>query len=142
MSEDHLSLERVRVLIMTWRKDALEQKKIAREAKAKNMLVTACGEMHEAETREQCADELEALVRTLREIPDDCGLSVDMLDVDRLRDWARLLLVHGPDIGHWGSVPFVVSKMQTLATDLEKAIRDIGTLREAALSPPREARHE
>ena len=52
-----------------------------------------------------------------------------MLDVDRLREWARLLLVHGPDISHWGSVPFVASKMQTLATDLEKAIRDIGRLR-------------
>jgi hypothetical protein len=33
------------------------------------------------------------------------------------------------DIGHWGSVPFVASKMQTLATDIEKAVRDIGTLR-------------
>ncbi len=64
-------------------------------------------------------------------LPDDLGLSVDMLDVDRLRDWARLLLVHGADISQWGSVPFVASKMQTLATELEHAIRDIGTLRSA-----------
>jgi hypothetical protein len=61
--------------------------------------------------------------------PDDRWLSVDMLDVDRLREWARLILVHGADITHWGSVPYVASKMQTLATGLEKAIRDIGTLR-------------
>jgi len=58
------------------------------------------------------------------------GLSVDMLDVDRLRDWARLLLTHGADIGHWASVPHLASKMQTLATMLEKAIRDIGALRD------------
>ena len=60
---------------------------------------------------------------------DDVGLHVDMLDVDRLREWARLLLVHGPDIGHWASVPFVAGKMQILATELEKTIKDIGTLR-------------
>lgn len=64
----------------------------------------------------------------------DLGLTVDMLDVDRLREWARLLLVHGADIGHWGSVPFVAGKMQTLATCLEKAIRDIGTLRSERLA--------
>lgn len=58
------------------------------------------------------------------------GLHVDMLDVDRLREWARLLLVYGPDIGNWGSVPFVVAKMQTLATDIEKTVRDVGALRE------------
>lgn len=67
---------------------------------------------------------------------DDLGLSIDMLDVDRLRDWARLLLEHGADISHWGSVPFVVGKMQIMATEMEKAIRDIGVLRaeRAALS--------
>lgn len=73
---------------------------------------------------------------------DDRGLSIDMLDVDRLRDWARLLLVHGADISHWGSVPFVAGKMQIMATSLEKAIRDIGELRAAshprAVEPDRE----
>lgn len=62
--------------------------------------------------------------------PDDIGLSIDMLDVDRLREWARLLLVHGADISHWGSVPFVAGKMQIMATEMETVIRDIGTLRE------------
>jgi len=65
----------------------------------------------------------------LETLDNDLGLSVDMLDVDRLRDWARLLLTHGADIGHWGSVPHVAGKMQIMATGLEKAIRDIGTLR-------------
>jgi hypothetical protein len=60
---------------------------------------------------------------------DAVGLHVDMLDVDRLRDWARLLLVHGADIGHWASVPHLASKMQTLATGLEKTVRDVGILR-------------
>ena len=66
------------------------------------------------------------------QIADDCGLSIDMLDVDRLREWARLLLVHGADISHWGSVPHVASKMQILATSIEKAVRDIGELRKLA----------
>lgn len=60
---------------------------------------------------------------------DDQGLTIDMLDVDRLRDWSRLLLVHGADLGHWGSVTDVAGKMQMIATGIEKAVRDIGTLR-------------
>lgn len=68
------------------------------------------------------------------DVRDDIGLSIDMMDADRLREWARLLLVHGADISHWGSVPYVASKMQIMATDIEKAVRDIGALRvEAAL---------
>lgn len=57
------------------------------------------------------------------------GLNVDMLDVDRLRDWARLLLTHGADVSHWASVPHLAGRMQTLATQLEKEIRDVGELR-------------
>lgn len=59
----------------------------------------------------------------------DLGLSIDMLDVDRLREWALLLLIHGADIGHWGSVSHVAGKMQMIATSIERAIRDIGALR-------------
>lgn len=66
----------------------------------------------------------------------DLGLSIDMLDVDRLREWARLLLLHGDEINHWcwwGSVPSVASKMQIMATEMEKAIRDIGMLQRAGI---------
>ena len=59
---------------------------------------------------------------------DDLGLSIDMLDADRLREWARLLLVHGSDISHWASVPHVAGKLQVTATSIEHAVRDIGTL--------------
>lgn len=69
------------------------------------------------------------------EARDNLGLSIDMLDVDRLRDWARLLLVHGADISHWGSLPHVVSRMQLLATNLARAIRDIGVLRAELVAP-------
>lgn len=65
----------------------------------------------------------------IRALDDDIGLSIDMLDVDRLREWARLILVHGADIGHWGSTAYVVGRMQVMATCIEKAVRDIGTLR-------------
>lgn len=61
---------------------------------------------------------------------DGRGLAIDMLDVDRLREWARLLLVHGPDISHWGSVQFVASKLQIIATCMEHTIRDVGSLRD------------
>lgn len=67
---------------------------------------------------------------TSPEKEDALGLSIDMLDADRLREWARLLLVHGADITHWSSVPFVASKLQTIATGVEKAVRDIVTLRQ------------
>src|SRR5690349_20613775 len=60
---------------------------------------------------------------------DDLGLSIDMLDVDRLRDWANNLLVYGPDISQWCDRVFVASKMQQMATGIEKAVRDIGVLR-------------
>lgn len=70
---------------------------------------------------------------------DDLGLSIDMLDADRLRDWAQLLLKYGPDISHWGGLPFVVSKMQTIATGIEKAVRDIGVLRAGQEFPLDEA---
>lgn len=62
---------------------------------------------------------------------DDLGLSIDMLDVDRLREWARLILEHGSDMSHWGDRFFVVSKMQMIATGIEKAVREIGELRTA-----------
>lgn len=68
-----------------------------------------------------------------RELEDDIGLSIDMLDVDRLREWARLLLVHGPNVGHWASVTHLAGKMQLIATGIERAVRDIGTLRDVAL---------
>ena len=61
----------------------------------------------------------------------EIGLTIDMLDADRLRDWARLILLHGADISHWGSPMFVASKLQTMATDIDKAVRDIGELRHA-----------
>lgn len=56
---------------------------------------------------------------------DDLGLTIDMLDVDRLRDWARLLLIN------WAAPlpPSVAGQMQIMATSIEKAVRDIGTLR-------------
>jgi hypothetical protein len=66
---------------------------------------------------------------TPNDVQDDLGLSIDMTDVDRLRDWARNILTHGHDISEWGSVMFVASKMQIMATEMEKAVRDIGTLR-------------
>lgn len=67
------------------------------------------------------------------------GLSIDMLDVDRLREWARLLLVHGADIGHWGSVQHVAGKLQLIATSVEKAIKDIGIMRAALATDAQDA---
>lgn len=60
---------------------------------------------------------------------DDIGLSIDMTDVDRLRQWANNLLGYGPDVTHWASVPHLVNRMQVMATEMEKAIAAIGRLR-------------
>ena len=60
------------------------------------------------------------------------GLSIDMTDADRLRDWARNLLLYGPDVTHWASVPHLASRLQLLATDIEKTVKDIGALRAIA----------
>jgi hypothetical protein len=60
---------------------------------------------------------------------DEAGLSIDMLDVDRLRGWAHNILTHGGDISHWASTKFVASKLETIAACMEVAIQDIGTLR-------------
>lgn len=70
----------------------------------------------------------------------DLGLSVCMLDVDRLRNWARNIAVHGADISRWGSVEFVQGRMERIADGLDEAVRDIGTLRAAlTASAEREA---
>jgi hypothetical protein len=59
----------------------------------------------------------------------DLGLSIDMLDVDRLRSWASLIDIHGADITHWGRVPFVVAKLCEIADGIERAVKEIGQLR-------------
>lgn len=60
---------------------------------------------------------------------EDVGLSVDMLDVDRLRSWANLFEIHGNDISHWAQRDFVVRWLRELADRLDAAVRDIGALR-------------
>jgi hypothetical protein len=67
--------------------------------------------------------------------PEDAlGLTIDMLDVDRLRQWANNLLIYGSDISAWGDRVFVAGKMQEIATGVEKAVRDIGVLRSSRAS--------
>jgi hypothetical protein len=61
---------------------------------------------------------------------DSLGLSLDMLDVDRLRLWANRFADYGPDVTHWGSVEFIVAQLRALADRMEEAISDIGKLRQ------------
>jgi hypothetical protein len=61
---------------------------------------------------------------------DAVGLSLDMIDADRLRLWANRLEEYGPNITEWGSVEFVVQNMRQIANGIETAVRDIGTLRQ------------
>lgn len=60
---------------------------------------------------------------------DSLGLSIDMLDVDRLRQWASNIAIYGSGIGYWASPTFVSEELQRIASALEQAIRDIGMLR-------------
>ena len=59
----------------------------------------------------------------------ELGLNIDMTDVDRLNDWARLIDAHGPDIGQWGSSQFVVISLRDIATRMAQEIKDVGELR-------------
>lgn len=59
----------------------------------------------------------------------EVGVNVDMLDVDRLREWARLIDTFGPDITHWGQPQFVATKMRDIADRLETEVREVGQLR-------------
>lgn len=68
--------------------------------------------------------------------PEAAGLSIDMLDVDRLRQWAGNIETYGGDLTHWGSTGFIVKMLRDLADRLAAAVRDIGTLRQSP-SPAR-----
>ncbi len=61
---------------------------------------------------------------------DDIGLSIDMLDADRLRQWADNIEVHGGDVTYWASMLFLVTKLREIADNVAEAVRDIGTLRQ------------
>jgi hypothetical protein len=67
-----------------------------------------------------------------QETRDDLGLVIDMLDADRLRDWAEKLDIYGNDISHWSDRSFVVKKLRDIAGRLEDTVREVGTLRELA----------
>lgn len=57
------------------------------------------------------------------------GLSIDMLDADRLGQWAANIQTYGSNISEWGSRLFVVNELQRLSGAIASAVRDIGTLR-------------
>ncbi len=125
-------------LLQEWREKAAAEHALAKERSDAGLEVWSSYYSGRAEMQNRCANELDALITASTEAPkeqsvrdDDLGLSIDMLDADRLREWARLILIHGNDIGHWGSVPHVANKLQLIATGIEKAVRDIGILRRA-----------
>ena len=68
---------------------------------------------------------------------DGLGLNIDMLDVDRLQDWARLIADDGGhNITRWGSTTFVVSKLKDIANRMAQEIKDVGVLRRQVGSVP------
>ncbi|CAB4189816.1 hypothetical protein UFOVP1196_14 [uncultured Caudovirales phage] len=58
---------------------------------------------------------------------EDLGLSIDMLDVDRVRRWASLVEAHGDEVSKWA--PSMSKQMNELADNLDFAVREIGQLR-------------
>lgn len=58
---------------------------------------------------------------------EDLGLSIDMLDVDRVRKWAGLVEAHGDEVSKWA--PTMAKEMNKLADNLDLAVREIGQLR-------------
>ena len=39
---------------------------------------------------------------------------------ERLRQWADSLAMHGPDISHWGILPFVIAELRRMAAEVEE----------------------
>jgi hypothetical protein len=64
-----------------------------------------------------------------REQEESLGLSIDMLDADRLRDWARLIDEFGYDISNWGDRAFISAQLRRIADGVAQTVRDVGTLR-------------
>lgn len=57
--------------------------------------------------------------------PDDLGLSIDMLDSDRLGQWAA----NGSNISEWASKGWLINELQRLSGAIGVAVKDIGSLR-------------
>jgi hypothetical protein len=68
---------------------------------------------------------------------DALGLSIDMLDVDRLRTWSHNIITHGHDLTHWASAAFVAKWLWEFADRVESNVNDTGTLRQAARASDR-----
>jgi hypothetical protein len=68
---------------------------------------------------------------------DAIGLSIDMLDVDRMRHWSEKITAHGADISHWTSVAYAANWLNGFADRLAQAVRDIGVLRSVGKLPLR-----
>jgi hypothetical protein len=66
----------------------------------------------------------------------DDALSLDMIDVDRLRNWADNFDLFGADVTNWADVRFLHVTLRGLADNIETTVRLIGSAR-AALSSNR-----
>lgn len=64
------------------------------------------------------------------------GLCIDMLDADRLRQWADNIDTHGADLTHWSDPKFVAAECRRIAGSVEQAVRDVGALRAALATRP------
>ena len=53
---------------------------------------------------------------------------LDMLQVDRLRTWARNIRESRGDIGAWGSIEFVVAECERIAASIEQVIKNTPAL--------------
>lgn len=85
------------------------------------------------------SDQDAARLAAIERREDSRGLSIDMLDVDRLRQWSEHFDTFGANVTHWASVSFMVEQLRGLAGRLEEAVRDVGALR-ADLAAAREER--
>lgn len=110
-------------LIQQWRSNAEVRRRHANErfngADSPKHLI-------QASTFDRCADELEAVLRASSgspQPPPEARTDLDMLQVDRLRAWARNIREYGPDITQWGSPAFVAEECERIAADVERSIK-------------------
>ena len=57
------------------------------------------------------------------------GLSVDMLDADRLAQWAINIDRYGSNLAEWTDRRWLVNELQRLSKAVADVVRDVGVLR-------------
>lgn len=115
------AIEALKALEQQWRTKAVEGRRYGDAAIDRPV---DCAELYQdAKRLDACADALASVIAGM-EPPQGQGPHLDMLQVDRLRTWARNIREGGGhDISMWGRPSFVAEECERIANDIEAQIK-------------------